>query len=42
MTLYVRCCCSVYPKMYHEIFLDPERDVVITDVLNWMKQRADN
>lgn len=31
----------VYPDMYHEIFQDPERDVVLADMLAWLKHRCD-
>lgn len=28
-----------YPGLYHEIFLEPERDVVVKDIANWLRQR---
>lgn len=30
---------KLYPGLYHEIFNEPERDVVIGDLLDWIEQR---
>ena len=30
---------TVYPGLYHEIFNEPERDAVISDVLHWCEAR---
>jgi len=29
-----------YPALYHELFLEPERDQVIADVVDWLRARA--
>ena len=31
---------QIYPQLYHEIFNEPERELVLTDVLNWCDTRA--
>jgi alpha-beta hydrolase superfamily lysophospholipase len=30
---------KIYPGLYHEIFNEPEREAVLTDVLNWCEAR---
>jgi lysophospholipase len=31
---------QLYPGLYHEIFNEPEREQVLTDVLGWVKERT--
>jgi alpha-beta hydrolase superfamily lysophospholipase len=31
---------NVYPGLFHEIFNEPEREEVLTDVLRWIEERA--
>ncbi|MGI9126405.1 MAG: lysophospholipase [Mycobacterium sp.] len=33
------CELKVYPKLYHEVFNEPERDQVLDDVVNWIAAR---
>jgi lysophospholipase len=28
-----------YPGLYHEVFLEPERDLVIADIISWLGRR---
>ena len=28
-----------YPGLFHEIFLEPERDAVVTDIATWLTRR---
>jgi acylglycerol lipase len=30
---------TIYPGLYHEIFNEPEKDVVISDVVKWLLAR---
>ncbi len=30
---------KVYPELYHEVFNEPERDVVLDDVVSWLEAR---
>ena len=30
---------KVYPELYHEVFNEPERDVVLDDVASWIEVR---
>jgi alpha-beta hydrolase superfamily lysophospholipase len=30
---------KVYPGLYHEVFNEPERDVVLDDVVSWIEVR---
>ncbi len=30
---------KVYPELYHEVFNEPERDLVLDDVVSWMETR---
>ena len=30
---------KVYEKLFHEMYLEPDRDVVITDVVDWLSRR---
>jgi alpha-beta hydrolase superfamily lysophospholipase len=29
-----------YPALYHELFMEPERDQVIADVVSWVVSRS--
>jgi len=31
---------KIYPGLFHEIFNEPERETVLTDVLRWIVARA--
>jgi lysophospholipase len=33
---------KVYDNLFHEMFLEPERDVVIHDLLGWMTNKLDD
>ena len=33
---------KLYPELYHEIFNEPERDQVISDLLSWCDQQLIN
>ena len=30
---------KVYPGLYHEVFNEPEREVVLDDVVSWINAR---
>ena len=30
---------KVYEKLFHELYLEPDRDVVIADVVDWLSRR---
>jgi alpha-beta hydrolase superfamily lysophospholipase len=31
---------KVYPELYHEVFNEPERAVVLDDVVSWIEVRV--
>jgi len=30
---------KVYPELYHEVFNEPERDLVLDDVVSWIEAK---
>jgi len=31
---------KIYPKLFHEVFLEPEKEVVFSDVFQWLNERV--